>query len=68
MVAILVYMASLLLISEITIVLLMALEKNARMFTLQESPKKKEDLFVFMRKRNMALMMEILSLSVKSEE
>lgn len=60
MLAILVFMVTLLLILEKNIELLMLLEKNANLFILLELPKKKEVWFVFMSRKSMDLMMEIL--------
>ena len=66
--AILVSMALLLLILETIIKSLMVLENRQNLFILPESPKKKEDLFVFMNKKSMDSMMVTLFLSDKFKE
>ena len=66
--AILVSIALLLLILETIIKSLMVLENRQNLFILPESPKKKEDLFVFMNKKSMDSMMVILFLSDKFKE
>ena len=66
--AILVSMALLLLILEKIIKSLMVLENRQNLFILLESLKKKEDWFVFMKKKSMDSMMVTLCLSDRFKE
>jgi len=62
------FMDILLLISEMRIGSMTLLVKNARLFILLLSPNKNEDLCVFMRRKNMVSVMEILLLLEKLKE
>ena len=66
--AILDFMASLLLTLEKNIESLMVLEKNVNLYILLELLKKKEDWYVFMKRKSMDLMMVIQFLSEKLKE